>query len=286
MTKRKDRFEIIALSDEISRACKKSLGKVPAPNSEFIFLHSGWPAPSTLRGTSIFVHWADSVDDEYVTHFKKYRRRVNKLLLLNRWLSSDAVFHSLLDLMVRKWERFYVADDTDQDQTQKLLWRLFLGLGSEEGKTILNATIEGDCLNVVSSDFDKLVVPFSKLKELLRSSDDRLRNIEIDEDGSFVFWPELDVHMGWEQFHQLLDPPTALRAKQRSGEFNHRYGRAIRSLRESKGLRQTDIEGLTARQVSRIENGESRATPSTIQKFAKAHGLTPSRFMAAVAGLL
>ncbi len=33
-----------------------------------------------------------------------------------------------------------------------------------------------------------------------------LRNFVIDPDGSFVHWPDLDVHLGWNQFLQAVDP--------------------------------------------------------------------------------
>jgi len=50
-------------------------------------------------------------------------------------------------------------------------------------------------------------------------------------------------------------------------------------LRKEKGLRQSDIEGLTARQIGRIENGQCRATLSALQKLAKAHNMSVNEYM-------
>lgn len=60
--------------------------------------------------------------------------------------------------------------------------------------------------------------------------------------------------------------------------FNKTYGSASRKLRREKGLRQSDVPGLTARQVGRIESGH-RATRSALQKLAAAHGLSVNEYL-------
>ncbi len=92
-------------------------------------------------------------------------------------------------------------------------------------------------------------------------SENRL-HVVIDPDGSFIYWPDLDVHLGWNQFLQAVDPAEFRKAQQRSAEFNARYGAAIRRVREAAGIVQSGVEGLTERQVRRIEYGESRARRS------------------------
>jgi hypothetical protein len=82
-----------------------------------------------------------------------------------------------------------------------------------------------------------------------------LLNFEIDADGSFIYWPDLDVHLGWNQFLQAVDPEELRKAQRRSEGFNKRYEAAIRKLREEAGLAQSKVEGLTERQLRRIEQG-------------------------------
>src|SRR5947209_2748166 len=88
------------------------------------------------------------------------------------------------------------------------------------------------------------------------------------------YWPRRDVHIGWGQFQQAVDPHARLKAQQKHDRFNERYGRAVRALRESTGLSQQNITGLDERTVRRIEQGKTRATVSALSRLAKAHGVT------------
>jgi hypothetical protein len=81
------------------------------------------------------------------------------------------------------------------------------------------------------------------------------------------------VHLGWVHFLQAVDPTALWRAQQRSAGFNERYGAAIRRVREAAGILQSKVEGLTERQLRRIERGECRATTAAITALAKAHRL-------------
>jgi hypothetical protein len=117
-----------------------------------------------------------------------------------------------------------------------------------------------------------------KLPVLQKLSPEQRREFEIDAEGLFLYWPRQDLHLGWEQFEEAVDRAASLRARQKTKAFNKAYGAAIRKLRQEKGLRQNDIEGLTARQVGRIESGQ-RATLSALQKLAQSHGMTISEYM-------
>ena len=77
----------------------------------------------------------------------------------------------------------------------------------------------------------------------------------------------------------LLDPAELRKAQLRSAGFNERYGAAIRRVREVSGIVQSKVDGLTDRQLRRIEQGESRATTAAISAPAKAHGLDPSAYV-------
>jgi hypothetical protein len=108
----------------------------------------------------------------------------------------------------------------------------------------------------------------------------------VDPDGSFIYWPDLDIHLGWNQFLQALDPAELRKAQQRSAGFNERYGAAIRKVRETTGILQSKVEGLTERQLRRIEQAGCRATTSAIAALAKAHGLDANTYMDIVAKTL
>jgi hypothetical protein len=56
--------------------------------------------------------------------------------------------------------------------------------------------------------------------------------------------------------------------------------------RQKSKLRQSDIKGLTPRQVGRIERGECRATHNALSKLAKAHKMGLSDYMNELANLM
>jgi hypothetical protein len=101
----------------------------------------------------------------------------------------------------------------------------------------------------------------------------RPRRLKIDEDGRFLYWPHADVHLGWQQFRQIADPAAAVVARQKTAEFNRRYGAAIRLLREERALKQADISGLTARHLRSVEHGDQPASKAMLEALAKAHGM-------------
>lgn len=76
------------------------------------------------------------------------------------------------------------------------------------------------------------------------------------------------------------------KAQQRSADFNRRYGAAIRKLRENAGLLQTQIKGITDRQLRRIEQGVCRATAKSLKELAKALGLDVNTYMEKVANAM
>jgi hypothetical protein len=145
--------------------------------------------------------------------------------------------------------------------------------------TILDAWVEGEELVLLSARFERLPVPLKKLENYIGKSKTKVRQFEIDEDGRFLFWPHADAHLGWEQMMQIVDPTTAVAAKKKTGDFNRKYGAAIRSLREEAELTQAAITGLTERHLRRIEQGKQAATSTALKSLAKAHGMSIDEYM-------
>ena len=102
---------------------------------------------------------------------------------------------------------------------------------------------------------------------------------EIDEDGRFLHWPHADVHLGWTQFQQIIDPASALATAGKTDQYNKRYGAAIRAIRESHGLKQADVQGITDRQLRRVEQGQQTASRATLEALAKAHSLSLEEYV-------
>jgi hypothetical protein len=233
----------------------------------------------------ILVAWMlEGVTQEAVKRLREHQAvadRYTTFLLFQGSLPSRAVADRVAWLNVRNEERvFFVATNGEKDEA--LAARVLIALDNADGENgIVDAWWEGTTLVVVSptpAGFRKLRVPLEKLPVLQRLSQKLRHEFEIDEEGTFLYWPGGDIHLGWEQFEYAVDKAASLKAKQQTGAFNKAYGAAIRKMRRDKGLRQSDIEGLTARQVGRIESGQ-RATLSALQKLAQSHGLSVSEYM-------
>jgi hypothetical protein len=233
----------------------------------------------------ILVAWMlEDVTQETVKRFREHKSvadRYTMFLLFQGSLPSRAVADRVAWLNVRNEERvFFVATNGEKDEA--LAARVLIALDNADGENrIVDAWWEGMTLVVVSptpEGFRKLRVPLEKLPVLQKLPQEQRQELEIDEEGIFLYWPSGDIHLGWEQFEYAVDKATSLKARQQTEAFNKAYGSAIRKLRREKGLRQSDVEGLTPRQVGRIESGQ-RATLSALQKLAKSHGMSVNEYM-------
>lgn len=237
--------------------------------------------------------FANEVDQGFVETFREKAAPHTKLLLLNDSRFADRILSHLVDLQIRSSERFYLVEckfaQSDERKWAELL-RSFLGrlsvaVESDNGR-IFDARIEDGVLRVVSPDFRRIEVPISKIDELSKADNKTVEHFEIDDDGAYIYWPDLDLHLGWEHLFQIVDPEAARKAQQKTHQFNERYGAAMRDLREETGLAATEILGLSYKQLRRIERGECRLTSNTANKLAKAHGMTPNEYLQKLAEAL
>ncbi len=240
------------------------------------------PAPSVLHHF-VVCHRRDFPDlqKELVENIRSHM----SLLLLSEdepnepmeWIVPD-----LMELGIRKAKRIHVARLSDEDAETYM--RRFTRALAHPDEAIIDARWKGEMLVVVPPSFERLEVPLEKLPAKVRQARRRDReNIELDEYGEFLYWPDLDIHMGWSQFMQAVDADAKMEAELRSEEFDERYGEAIRELRVATELNQTKIPGLHERTIRRIEQGKTRITVNAIRKLAKAHRMNPAEYMQALA---
>lgn len=137
---------------------------------------------------------------------------------------------------------------------------------------IVDAYVWDATLTLVTGDFEFRSFPLNRVPRMGELPFEEQQRFEVDVDGSHLYWPSADLHLGVSQILQNADPMyLADIAIERNGQDH--TGAALRRLREEHGLRQADITGLSERQVRRIEDGISRLRVETAEKFATAFGI-------------
>jgi hypothetical protein len=211
------------------------------------------------------------------------------LLFTEPTTHPDQVARWMRTTNIRSEDRLHVVkvDGLEAPQVSQLLGRVCFALGRDGSRgSIIDAYLAGNSFLVRGPRHRMLHVPVSSVPALRGQPHDKLRSFQIDPDGSFIHWPDLDVHLGWNQFLQAVDSAELLKAQQRSAGFNERYGAAIRKVREAAGILQSKVEGLTERQLRRIEQGECRATTAALTALAKAHRLDTNAYMERLANAM
>lgn len=146
----------------------------------------------------------------------------------------------------------------------------------EEG--IVDAYAVGDELVLVLGDLTVRSFPRDQVPSLADRGREALQEFEIDPDGSYLRWPEMDVDLGVSSLLQALDP-TYLADVEIERIAEEDTGAVLRAMREERGLRQKDISGLGERQVRRLETGASRLTAGAAREFAESFDFPVARFL-------
>jgi transcriptional regulator with XRE-family HTH domain len=158
-------------------------------------------------------------------------------------------------------------------------------MGAQE-QLIADAIVIGDLLLVFSCSMEKFEVPFFSLPALKRIPTDERSSFTIADDGSYIYWEGADIHLDLDAFRCATDPEWKQKFEYLKSEHNQVFGKAIASLRKKHKLRQSDILGLSERQVRRIEQGEGSTKVDTLKLFAKAHGMDLDAYLDAVASAI
>jgi len=285
--------EILAADDRLKTIFQRAFTKCGMRAGKH-----GWNAikdwkhlSTTSENPLLIVLTLEDINQEKMDRLQDLHDRFKMFLLFRGDMPSRAIVDRLTLLNVRDDKRVHFADFVTylNKSVDRFAERLIIGLDSSDGDNrILDAWWEESTFVVVSPSgegFRKLRVPLGKLPVLAECSKEARYNFNIDEDGVFIYWPEEDIHLGWEQFEQAVDKQSCLKAKQQSDEFNRAYGAAIRKTRETHKLLQSNIKGLTPRQLRRIETGQCRATYNALCKLAQAHGMSISEYLGKLAEL-
>jgi len=147
-----------------------------------------------------------------------------------------------------------------------------------QAELIADATVAGNRLIVVSCEPKTYEVRFDQMPALKKIASQERRNFKIAEDGSFIWWPAADIHLDLDALRTITDPAWRKRAERIRRTHGREYGMAIASLRRDRGLRQTDIPGVSERQLRRIEKSGA-VSVHAMEQLANAHRMPMAEYM-------
>jgi len=276
---------IVVTNRQYGEVCQGSIRRLPKSSRSKVSLltFQSWNEVAIPRtpGRAVPTIFISRLADIAVEAGKKSREAGHpKHLVFSEGMPIEAVASRLPRLDVRDVSRVHVARERNPGSIGEVIYRLFSAIAQpKETDSIVDAWTERDELALLSPSFQRLSVPVGKVAKFIGKSKKDIKAFEIDEDGRFLFWPHADVHLGWEQMKQIVDPAAAVAAKEKSEDFNRRYGSAIRGLREEKELKQAEIDGLTERHLRRIEQGKQSVTSSALRALAKAHDMPVDKYL-------
>jgi hypothetical protein len=276
-----ERIFVIATNSDYAKMCNSSLKRLRSGTKVELLSFAKMEEVSLPAQKPQSALWVSRLADlsQHVPHATSISS-VSKQLVFLGGLPVEAMASRLLPLNIRNPERLHIAAQNDLSSMEELIRRVVCGMAHVDGsKSIVDAWVEGEQLVLLSPLFVRLNVPLEKLSRFIGTDKAKISKFELDEDGRFLFWPHSDTHLGWTQFQQIVDPASAIADIQKTKHFNQKYGAAIRSLRESHGLKQTEIEGITDRQLRRVEKGDQAVSTSTLSSLAKAHSLSLGNYL-------
>lgn len=181
---------------------------------------------------------------------------------------------------VRQVRNMLVHSESDVPNRIIAAWRI-----GAQNHLIANASVLNNSLIILKCNLDTIEVPFDNLLRLLNIPKSELGHFHVAEDGSYIHWPNQDIHLDLDSLQCVLDPECKTRADQVRLLADKKFGSAVAFLRSKSGLNQTDITGISERQVRRIEHGE-RATLQSLRLLAEAHKMELNDYLDEIAQLI
>jgi hypothetical protein len=142
---------------------------------------------------------------------------------------------------------------------------LFVGIAPADGAIVL-----------YRGSLEPIVVPLSWFRTRPDGPKPETRDLAIADSGQTVRLGEYEAAA--DAILYEFDEAYRRRAKKREVELDNSFGGAVRRLRLQKGLRRSDFQGITAKEIARIERGEvKKPHPRTVATLAKRLGVPESQ---------
>jgi len=217
----------------------------------------------------------------------KYSAQLRNMLMHNMGLAlfgdpaQGEILNALQDLALLAADR-PVAPYLVPDR-EALRRLVFARAAHAEDKLIASVSLDGNEIVVWSCEPKPYRVSLSAIRALARMPRAALATFRVSESGSRVHWDEGDIDLGLDTFRVHVDPAFRARKEREVRNEAGRYASAIRALREERGLKQSEIPGLSEREVRRLEMGDHMPQYGSLEKLARSHGLGVEEYLAALA---
>lgn len=252
---------------------KKALGKDPGIRFQ--------TSPSRRRGPRLVVSSLDALNtpagrDDLMAASATAGAPETPIMFLGFLgaLLGLAVLSDFAQLAVRAKRVPYVAPD--QAAARRMVLARKAGA---ESTLIASASIEDGYLVVWSCEPKRYEISVSEIPALACLGSGALRNFEVSQSGSRMHWPDADVDLDLDAIRAVADPEVRQAQETLRRKEAARYGQAIKMLRGEHKLKQSEIPGLSERQVRRLESGDVVPHTSTLKKLAAAHSMTIEEYM-------
>jgi hypothetical protein len=263
----------VLLDEDVNRA-----GLLPAdPSSSRIHLLSECDLPEAAAARKLFVFTSATRLGELAPCISEASRH-NRLqaLLVRTDVEAEWVPFMLRRAGLRTLRNLLVHSDAGLPGRMLRAWALGV-----QRDAIAAATTWDDRLLVVTCAFEEFEIGFGTYPALDRIPPAARGQFVVEEDGMFLEWPDAGVHLTVDDLRLATDPALRARAQARRLTHDQAFGAAVRALRESSGIAQARVAGLSARHLRRIENGYVPGDEA-IQALAAAHGMDPDAYLDAV----
>jgi hypothetical protein len=263
----------VLLGDDLSRAGLPSAGA----GSSRIQLLSDCDLPQAAAARKLFVVTPASRLGELAPCISEASRH-NRLqaLLVRTDVEPEWVPFMLRRAGLRTLRNLLVHSDAGLPGRMLRAWAMGV-----QRDSIAAATTWDDRLLVVTCAFEEFEIGFGAYPALGRIAVGERSGFEVEDDGMFLHWPGAQVHVTVDDLRLATDPVLRARAEARRLTHDQAFGAAVRALRESSGIAQARVAGLSARHLRRIENGYVPGDEA-IAALAAAHGMAPGDYLDAV----
>lgn len=152
-----------------------------------------------------------------------------------------------------------------------------------EAKLIASASVHDGRLVVWSCEPRRFDVAIADIPPLAAMSQEALAGLRVSASGSRIHWDAGDVDIDLDTIRECTDARVRRAHEAERRTDASRYAQAIRALRLERGLKQSDIPGLSERQVRRLEAGGTVPHIGTLRKLAEAHGMAVDGYLGELA---